>query len=69
MFTVSDILGKAGTLLVSAYFETGKGFVEQNWELLLAILERVRWLGIPFIIGADFQNHPQDNPRHPSLFT
>ena len=47
-----------GVLLVSAYLYTGENLLGRNGHILRAIGERIRAYGLPFILGADFQNDP-----------
>ena len=58
-FRIFDGLLRHGTLDISAYFHTGTDFTGPNWDLLDAIGERIRAAGLPFVLGADFQNPPQ----------
>ena len=48
-----------GVLFVSLYLITGEDFNGANRAILNATGERIRALGIPFVVGGGFQNEPE----------
>ena len=50
---------KGGFIAVSVYLKDGVGMDDDNWAVLLRVGEALALCGQPFIIGGDFNMHPQ----------
>ena len=84
MFRIVQGILPQGFLVVTVYLYTGEDLTGRNWRLLSAVGERIFALGLPFVLGGDMQNHPDQlratmwaqfldavvvNPGKPTCFT
>ena len=54
-----DAFGQAGVVCISLYLKDGIGLIGENWRALLTLAEFLSGVGVPFVIGGDWNSSPE----------